>query len=175
MAIEEKIIVTEKVFENLYDLYWKDLYLYCNSYLKDAELSKELVQDIFIKLWENRSKTVIKTSPSKYLLTAVKFKIFEHYRKQSVRDKYFEYKTFEVVENANDTEHHVYYNELKDAFGKAVDDLPERSQLVFQMSRDEGMNNKSIAATLAITEKAVEGNITRAISHLRKRLKQFKQ
>lgn len=174
MDIEENIIVTEKVFERLYNLYWKELYLYCNSYLKDVELSKELVQDIFINLWENRNKTVIRTSPSKYLFSAAKLKIFEYYRRQSVRNRYLEYKTFDVVENANDTEQQVYYNELKDAFGKAIEGLPARSQLVYQMSRDEGMNNKSIASTLSITEKAVEGNITRAISHIRKRLKCFK-
>lgn len=166
--------IKEESFTEIYELYWKDLYLYCDHYLKDEEISKELVQDIFISLWENRNKTVINKSLKQYLFGAAKLKILEYYRKQTIRQKYIKYKLLQPVSTGS-TEEQVNYNELHHAFSQAVNGLPEKSQLVYQLSRYEGMNNKSIAATLSITEKAVEGNMSRAIAYIRKKLKAFNQ
>ncbi len=173
MNIEGCIKINEQVFIDLYEAHWKELYLYSNSYVNDTEVAKELVQEVFISLWENRHKTTIKTSEKKYLFSAVKLKIFEHYRKQAVRERYLWNKSFETPENPQNTEQQVTYHELKNALHNIVGNLPEKSRMVYQMSREEGMSNKSIATHLSISQKAVEANITRALSTIKKKLKTF--
>ncbi len=143
--------------------------------MQDAELSKDLIQELFIQLWEKKDTLIIQTSLKRYLFRAMKLKVMEHYRKQVVRETYIAYKTH----TEDDSRHHltaetVLSNDLQNAFRVIVSKLPERSRHVFELSRDKGLDNKSIAAALMITEKAVEGNMTRALAFIRKGLRVFR-
>lgn len=167
------IRITEEVFVQAYETHWRDLYVFCNKHVTDTEVSKELVQEIFISLWEKRHNRVIETTLKNYLFSALKLKILEYYRKQQVRDQYMVYKTTTATPPVNHTEKQIHYNELQHALHTAIQLMPERSREVYLLSRENGMDNKSIAATLLITEKAVEGNITRALAFIRKKLRLF--
>lgn len=170
MSIEQSTKIDERFFAELYEQFWKELYLYCDSFVKDSELAKELVQDVFIGLWENRNKLIIRNSYRNYLIRAVKLKVFEHYRKQAVRDRYLISKQEERVENSLNTEAQVSYGEMKRVLNEIILHLPKKSQEVFLLSRERGMSYKSIATLLSISEKAVEGNISRALFQIRKKL-----
>lgn len=175
MDQQHQIHISDTVFVNAYEEYWEELYLLCNRYLQDPELSRDVIQELFIKLWERRATLVIQTSLKRYLFRALKLTIMEHYRKQAVRDNYTAYKEHTAGNNeSHHTQELVFCNDLQRAFHTVVNTLPERSRHVFDMSRNKGLNNKAIAAALMISEKAVEGNMTRALAFIRKRLRAFR-
>lgn len=167
-------LIDESNFAAAYESCWLDLFNYCNRFVNDDEQSKEMIQDIFIYLWEKRNEIEIKNGFRNYLFGALKLKIISHYRKQGVRKMYVAYKQ----SSEQNLQHHltadvVAFNELSLALNLAVDDLPARSRQVYKLSRESGLDNKTIASALMITEKAVEGNMTRALSFIRKKLKIF--
>ncbi|MCW3467060.1 RNA polymerase sigma-70 factor [Chitinophaga nivalis] len=173
MRDKNTIRIDEETFVKAYEACWKALYMTCCKYVNDTEAAQEIVQDLFISIWERRAVIEIQTSLKQYLFSALKLKIFEYYRKQSVRNNYLQQTPF--PEGKHLTEEAVLYKDLQQALGLAIASLPDRCQQVYRLSREKGMDNKSIAAALVITEKAVEGNITRALSYIKKRLKRFRE
>ncbi len=171
MSTSNHIHLTEEAFEALYALHWKALYQYSYAYVKDADLAKDLVQEIFISLWEKRHKQAIRESFKKYLFSALKLKIFEHYRKLAVKERYVQHTSHQPPVNTDNTEDQVDYNELIKTLQAVVKSLPPQSQLVYKMRKEENMSNKHIAASLSIQEKAVEANMTRALYTIKKRLR----
>ncbi|NSL86261.1 RNA polymerase sigma-70 factor [Chitinophaga solisilvae] len=174
MHLDGDIHITEEIFAAAYNTHWKTLYTTCRRYVPHAEPAREIVQDLFISLWEKRETLVIHTSLDTYLFSALKLKVLEYYRKQAVRDQYLAYRQYTAQEAQQTTEEQVYFNELKNALDSAIQSLPERSRQVYQLSREKGWNNKSIAHALLISEKTVEGNMTRALNFIRRKLKDFK-
>lgn len=172
MNREEHIRITEETFVQAYETYWKDLYTACCHYVDDTALAKEIVQELFISLWEKRERLEVTTSIQTYLFSALKYKVLEHFRKQAVREQYIQYKQH----TADHSEQHgpdeqLSFNELRTLLHQIVQSLPERSREVYRLSREEGMSNRSIAKALLISEKSVEGNMTRALGFIRRKLK----
>ncbi|MDX6190549.1 MULTISPECIES: RNA polymerase sigma-70 factor [Flavobacterium] len=171
---EEYLNINAKNFPELYDQYWNELFCFSRHHTGDEEAAKEIVQQIFISIWERREKLQIQTSIRAYLYGATKLKILEYHRKQATKK---EYESAHLTENntvSNNTEEHMLHKDLLRELQAAINGLPERCRQVYLMSREEGMDNRSIAASLVITEKAVEGNITRALRHIRDHLKIFR-
>ncbi|WP_256006841.1 RNA polymerase sigma-70 factor [Pedobacter deserti] len=165
--------ITPEVFSNAYDTYWRELYIAAYHYSKDIELSKEIIQEIFISLWERREDLQIHTSLKSYLYRAMRLKILEHFRKRAVRDNYMVTLLQQDLQS-DSTEQLLYYKELEKALNSAVEQLPGRCREVYTLSRENGLDNRSIALALNISEKAVEGNMTRALRGIRSKLKIFR-
>lgn len=171
MHHEVNISITEATFIAAYEAHWKELYLAAGRYVSDKELAKELVQELFISIWEKRDTLVIHTSVRNYLFGALKLKTLEYYRKQVVRERYIADQQKIQTQEKQVTEEQVIADDLRRKLQEVILQMPKRSQEVYKLSREEGMDNKSIAKVLLISEKAVEGNMTRALSFIRKQLK----
>lgn len=175
MDQELNIPVDEQAFAEIYESCWKDLYLFSCRYVDDRDIAKGFVQDVFITLWEKKETLKIRTSLKNYLYGAIKLKVLEYHRKKSVRERFMEHSLHSQHSGNNlHTENEVAFKELKHALTAAVERMPQRSRQVYEMSRNQGMDNKSIATTLMISEKAVEGNITRAIEFIKHHLRFFR-
>lgn len=168
------IQITEGTFTEMYEEYWHELYMAGKRYVNDEDIAKCLVQNVFISIWERRRELIIHTSARSYLHQALNLKVLEYYRKQEVKERYQLSNKLPETSVSNNTEQHISYKELISVLNIAVNELPQRCRQVYLMSRENGMDNKTIAAELVITEKAVEGNITRALASLRQRLKVFR-
>lgn len=166
--------INAKNFPEIYDLYWNELFCFCRHHTGDEEAAKEIVQQIFISIWERREQLQIETSVRAYLYGAAKLKIVEYHRKQVTKKKHESTHFAEMNKVSNNTEEHILHKDLLRELQLAISTLPERCRQVYLMSREDGMDNRSIAASLVITEKAVEGNITRALRHIRDHLKVFR-
>lgn len=159
----------EAAFIQFYQHYWKDLLSIAWNHTKDKTLAEDIVHEVFMKLWENRNKQVIQ-SVGGFLSTAVKFSVFKHYRKEERRKNL-------VMENQLfndpyvDDEAKINQLFLEEYINGIVEEMPERSRLVFKLSRTDGLKNPEIAAMLGISEKGVEANLTRALKMLRERMK----
>lgn len=154
-------------FKQVYLRHWKQVYAVCYSHVKEVDTAEEMVQDIFLSLWERRQNLVITTSLEHYLVRAAKMKVFEHFRNQAVRRKYEP----EVIVSTVATEQEIEYNSLHENLDRLLTHQPDQARAVFSL-RQQGMNNREIARVMGFSEKAVEYHVTRVLRFLREHLRQ---
>lgn len=157
----------ESVFERIFLEYWEKMYNTCFHFTGDGAIAEELVQDIFRSLWERRDNLLIDNGIENYLVRAARLKSFEYLRNAAIETRNLREISYTTPATENHTENLIYYNALTEQVGRIVNALPEQCQRVFRMSRENGMNNKEIAHSLAISEKTVENQITKALRTLR--------
>ncbi|QQL50469.1 RNA polymerase sigma-70 factor [Mucilaginibacter ginkgonis] len=154
-------------FQELYNRYWRTLYNDAYKRLKDKQLCEEVVQEVFINLWQKREGIQINSTVGGYLHTAVSNLVIDFFRKDSVRARYREhYKLFNSeVDDTTQTE--IDLRELSQTIAAEVSRLPDKCRSVYELSRKEHKSNKEIARELSISEKTVENHITNALRKLR--------
>lgn len=140
------------------------LYRFATSILHDNEPAKDIVQDVFIDLWNRRHTSQIRQL-SGYLLRAVKFQVLNHLRNGKLREHHL--KVVQQVEFANQTEEAINFKETEHALKESLNQLPPRCRQVFFLSRFEYLSNKEISKRLNISNKTVEVQITKALAFLR--------
>lgn len=158
-------------FEEIYNRYWSRLYNAARKRINHAEVCQEIIQDLFTSLWLGRKKLRIHATLAGYLLTAVRYKVFNHIEKEVVRRNYRESLPDEFHRIDNSTEETVLLNDLNQQLEEEITLLPEKCRRVFELSRKEQKTNKEIALELNISEKTVENHITKALRLLRAGLK----
>jgi RNA polymerase sigma-70 factor (family 1) len=159
-------------FTIIYKKYWYKLYLIAYRKLKDREIAEELVQEIFVGLWEKRSNSGIQ-SLERYLVCAMKYAVIDHIRCQITRNKYLEYYRAFVETDQSETEELIAMNDLASSLEIGLNSLPDKSQEVFRLSRMESWPVYKIASHLHLSEKGVEYHITKSLKTLRIVLKDF--
>ncbi len=159
----------KKALTNLYNSYWKPLFISSYNLLKNKETCEEIVQDVFVDLWRNKDNLQIKISLKSYLYACVRYKVFSEFRKHKII-------RVELLENLNKRfqyatpETKIMHKELVDQINVVVETLPEKCKRVYKLSRDEQLSHKEIASKLNISVKTVENHITNALRILRKSL-----
>lgn len=154
-------------FETLYRRYSPMMYKAAFAVLNNRQASSDLVQEIFIWLWEKRMSLSIETIQP-YLRTAVKFKVANLIRSGKIRDSFFEELARRNTGTTNDAADLVEVKHLKMVIQQAIDSLPPQSRKIFLLKREQQYTNKEIAAQLGITVKAVEKQMTISLRMIRK-------
>lgn len=157
----------EAAFEEIFNRYWLKLYVSACKRVKPPEVAEEIVQDLFAMLWLKRESIQIHTSLAAYLFTSVRYIVINHLQKEMVRKNY---KNSVLTSDANcdySTEETVLLNDLTRNIDKEIKYLPPKCRSVFELSRKENKTNREIAEFLGISEKTVEGHLTKAIRQLK--------
>jgi len=159
-------------FEVLFKSHYVKLTFYANKFLNDIDTSKEIASESLINLWEKRGTLQIRTSVTAYLYKTVQNKCMNHIKHQRIENEYVDYMLRNrILDEIPEHDTNPYYEkELAEQIRKAIDNLPEKCKLVFEMSRFEFLKNKEIAERLNISQNTVERHITIAIEKLRKSL-----
>lgn len=160
-------------FEMLFKTHFKPLCFFAQKYINDIDASKNIVHDVFVKLWENKDKTKISVDLKSYLYTAVYNRSLNYIRD----NKKFAKEEF-VPENFNETELFDYSENsdlilIQERIFSTLDNLSDKTRKVFEMSRYENLKYHEIAEKLGISVKTVETHMSKALSILRKNLKEF--
>ena len=129
----------------------------------------EIVQNLFVHLYENRSSLVITTSIESYLFQSVRNRCLNQIKQWKTQKEHLEKYSTEQ-DGAEDLEATIRENELEHAIFKIVDSLPSQRQNVFIMSRVNGLSNTEIAEKLNISKRTVETHISHALKILREKL-----
>ena len=164
-----------QLFEELFRKYSKPLFYYAAKFVED-EVAKDIVQDIFAKLWSDRSIT-INQSLNSFLFTMVRNSCLQQLEKQKVRNKYLE--STKLILQAEELRFYVeeksslIEQEVENKLNEVIHKLPDRCRQIFLLSRYENKKNREIAEELEISIKAVEKQITKALATIRIMMKDY--
>jgi RNA polymerase sigma-70 factor (family 1) len=154
-------------FSIFYTRNWMELYKMAFAILKDRDACVDLIQDIFVWIWENRQELVI-ASPKSYLRAAVKYKIANYIRSGNIRRSFFaEVAKFNFVESMPSADEFIELKELNNIIQKVVVNLPQKCLEIYRLSREANLSNREIAEQLGISIKTVENQITIALHRIR--------
>jgi len=162
-----------EAFEQLYKDHYKGLFFFALQYVKNDEAAREIVQNAFINLWEKRDNIDLSRQVKSYLSTTVRNRCLNHLRDNRKFDK--ELLDLEQLspDSLYEQSDRLVEAELRDAIHKAMNDLPEKCREVFRLNRFEQMKYQEIADQLRISVKTVETQMSKALQHMREKLKEF--
>lgn len=156
-------------FNSIYDMYWEKLYIFCFKLTSDKELTEEVLQVIFVQLWEKREVIEISNLKS-YLFQSVKFQFFNLYKKNKVYLDPINKDIEDYLISNLDEEH----PEILDVLAQALDQLPEKRKEILLMSKYQNMSANEISLTLNISPQTVRNQVSMGLSQLRDIMKVIK-
>lgn len=155
-----------EAFEELYNRHWPSLVNAAFKRLDSQAKAEDIVQNIFIDLYERRASIELTLSLKAYLNQALKFKILNEYRGNAIRTKY-QKSLFLNDYCKNDFAERLEAKELEVKIAKLLGELPDKCKQVFFLSRKENLSNRAISAGLNISVSTVEKHISKALKILR--------
>jgi RNA polymerase sigma-70 factor, ECF subfamily len=174
--INEVLLISEirngsiEAFESLYNLYKKKLYYFSYKYLKDHSDTEELVQSVFLSLWEHRKSIDDSQSIKNYIYRSAVNNIYNQFKKRSVHNKYVDYQLQRADHENNPTIDHIYYQDLKKSINAILEELPPQQKNIFYLSRVENLSHQKIADKLNLSVRTIENQIYRVIKRIKKEL-----
>ena len=165
-------------YESLFHDYYVMLSIIAKSFVKNNELAEELVNDVFVKIWERREFFLINTSLRAYLAKSVQNRCINYLRqnrkKTNLREPLTENMNYEMLRWSDDYPlDKLMEKELADDIEKSVAKLPERCRQIFLLSRDKGLQYDQIAENLNISVNTVKAQMKIALSKLREYLREY--
>jgi RNA polymerase sigma-70 factor (family 1) len=162
----------ENAFRSLYDRYNKKIYFFALKYLGNNVEAEELVQSVFINVWENRESLDPTLSVKNYIYKAAVNYIYNYLKKKAIRARFIESEIGKGEVHSNLTYEEVFFHDLERSVNSIVGSLPSQQKKIFQLSRYEGLTNKEIAEKLDLSLRTVENQMYRALRIIRKNLKE---
>ncbi|MBN1107822.1 MAG: RNA polymerase sigma-70 factor [Bacteroidales bacterium] len=159
-----------KQFESLFRSSYISLVKYAKTFVKDHDTAEEIVQDLFVRLWNDRQNLKIKSSLNGYLFRAVHNRCLRHLEHNRVKERYERDMTGKQSVEYGTPEEILKFNELQLRITGILEKLPERCVQIFCMNRFEGLKYHEIAGRLEISVKTVETDMGKALKEFRKEL-----
>ncbi|MGM0531255.1 MAG: RNA polymerase sigma-70 factor [Bacteroidota bacterium] len=163
------------VIDHIYYTYHKRIYAFALSLLKSEEDAVDIVHEVFVKLWKKRHDLEKDTKIEPLIFTITRNTVLSLFRKRASENKYYDQiaGTPGMQNNASNTEEQVNYTFLREQVDQLVEQLPPKSRRVYLLSRENGLSNKEISRKMGIAEKTVEDHITKALTFLKKHLREI--
>jgi RNA polymerase sigma-70 factor (ECF subfamily) len=159
-------------FKNLFDTYYASLCHYASHFLNDDALSEEVVQELFVRLWEKRRSLDVETSVRQYLFRAVRNGCLNQIQHDKVRRLHGN-RLKEALTSENPAEDFLITPEMILQLEEGIESLPEKRREIFRLSREEGLKYREIAEKLKISVKTVEAQMGLALKMLRSKIRTF--
>lgn len=154
----------EDAFNEIYSRFWDSLYRYAYRIFNEEPICEDIVQEVFISLWEKSATADIQNIEA-YLFRAIKYRVATH-----IRDLKFTSIHLDILENLpqiESTDSAIEYQEFENNFLQEIDKLSPKCRNVFELSRFENLSNSEIATKLNISIRTVEKHISDAIKTLK--------
>ncbi len=164
--------ISESKFEEVFKTFFGPLCNYVNSYIKDWENSREIVQGSFMKIWENRDKIEIETSLKSYLYSSVRNRMVDYIR---VNKKDEDYRNSLSADEIDDRVEEIDSFLIREEILKSLNKMKPKMKKIFTLSKMEGLTYSEIAAYLNISKRAVEDNVAKALVLLKNDLRHNKE
>ena len=155
-------------FDSLFEVYSPKLYGFGLKYLKNETASEELVQEVFVKVWENRQSLKSELSFKSYLFTIALNQIRKHFNKLAVSLRYLE--SMQNIPEFSEQSVSDDYESMLNQIYQVIDQMPERRREIFTKSKLEGKSSKEVAAELNISPGTVDNQVSEALRFIRAQL-----
>jgi len=164
----------EQAFELLFRKYYVRLCAFANKFLNEPEDAKEIVQDVFAKIWEGRQEIDPEDSLKSYVFKIAQNLSINKLRRNKVESRYSEVLKLVYIENREISVHEsLMASELEENIANSIGNLPAECRKIFELSRIEGLKYKEIADKLNISIKTVEAQMSKALRLLRIELSDY--
>lgn len=155
-------------FQKLFEYYSTPLFNFAYGYLKSKEVTEDVVQEVFFKIWSNRKNIKTDTSFQSYLFTIALNAVRKYFNKLSLQNEFKHHVIINFSKNQSDFDKSFDYQFLLDKLDELIKQMPEKRREVFIKKKYEEKTLKEIAEELTITTKTVEFHITEAMKYLKK-------
>ena len=162
-----------EAFDTIYHMHSKKIFYFVRGLVKDEDKAKDLVQEVFITLWEKREQVNAELNFDNYVFTIAYNAIRKYFRNLSLENKVKDYLQRESPEIINGTDMTLIFNELLDLASKTVELLPPRRKAVYKLSKQEGKKIREIAETLNISPRTAENHLAKALKFLKEELSEI--
>jgi len=160
---------SERAFGLIYDRHWASVCHFASLYLKRRDEIEDVVQEVFIRLWEARLSLRDDSDLDDFLFIVTRNLIFTR-RRASLSRSFYSLTVINALSDDSDTSRDVEFKELFENLEKLVEQMPPQRKTVFEMSRLRYMTYREIAVELGIAEKTVERHINEALKYIRTHL-----
>lgn len=161
----------EQAFKELFLEFYPSLCVFALRYVTQEEIARDIVQDVFFKIWKCRKNIDINTSFRNFLITSVRNDCTDFLRKQEVENRYM-MKNMSSVTYTSPEELYTL-KELKTIIDEALVNLPPKVREAFEMNRFKGMTYVAIAEKMTVSPKTIEVYISKALKILRVKLRDY--
>lgn len=154
-------------FTEIYDRYSALLYVYAFKLTADADVAKDMIQELFVSLWDKKREMLVQTSLKSYLYSSIRYKFLKQVAHQKVRKSYADQFLKSMEKGLNSTEDYITEKEFVASVERLVVALPPKMARAFILSKLHFQTNEEIAKELNITEKTVQNLLSMAVKQIR--------
>jgi len=170
---ENDIFNNPSEFERFFKEKYRTFCLLACRYVKEIETSEEVVQDVFVRIWERRDQIIVKGTLAAYIATSIKNQCLNYLKHQSIVEHFEKTEVLKNTIDPTETEEEMGDFELETAIINAIAELPTQRQKIFRLSRVDGLKYYEIAERLGLSVKTVEAQMGKALKQLRIKLKDY--
>ncbi len=164
----------EQAFNTLFKSWYVRLLTFAKHYFSVTEVSEEVVSDVFVWLWQNKSLLVDVRNPESYLYIAVKNRCLNELRKMKYKHQFIEEAVAINLSTVNNTPHKdMEREELFRKLNDLVNALPRQRRLIFKMIKEDGLTAKQTAEILQLSPRTVETHLYKAIKKLEEEITDY--
>lgn len=161
---------SNKAFDKIYQMYARRLYAYSIQFTKSSEEAEEIVQDVFVKLWQNKENIRQDETLCSLLFIMAKHLLINAYRSKVNNPVYEEYIYHLDVLSVDNALYNLEYDEFLQKLYMEIRKLPSTQQKVIELSRMQQLSNKEVAEKLSLSEQTVKNQLSIALKTLRENL-----
>jgi RNA polymerase sigma-70 factor (family 1) len=156
----------EQAFQMLFNRHWKSLFSFVYRLTRDEDQTKDILQDVFLYLWNNRENLYAGESFLPYLNTVARNNVMSAFRRDKVRLQGVEVLS-EAVKLSDSSDEQLLLKEVTQTVDAELSKMPVNMRQCFRLSRYEDKSIREIAAELKLSEQTVKNNISEALRRLR--------
>jgi RNA polymerase sigma-70 factor (family 1) len=166
---------SQQAFAQIYRRHWEALFITAAKALRGKEEAEDVLQDVFLSLWNRRKDLIIEHSLAAYLHTSVRYKVIHYIEKNITRRDYLVLLTEMAVHtHPASAEHQLNLKEVQQILGDAITKMPAKMQQVYRLSRMQNLSHKEIADQLGISTETVKKHIQHALQIIKTALENNK-
>lgn len=159
-----------QAFTYIYNKYWHTLFIHAVKLLEDETIAKDLVQDVFLKLWDNASDMQIDSNVGGYLYKMLRNRTLNYFVQNKISQKHLEIFGSLLKEYSQDTDVRLRTKIGQEIIDDYINELPQKMKEIFLLHRKEDLSYKEIAELKQVSENTVKKQISNALKILKKKL-----